>query len=73
MVPGTSRIAARDTVLPLGGGKDGKAPVFIAKDTLVMFHFYGLHQRKDIWGDDAAEFRPERWEDRKSSWVILLA
>lgn len=40
--------------------------------TLVVFHYFALHQRKDLWGPDAGEFRPERWQNEKTSWVILI-
>ena len=31
----------------------------------VGFVPYYLHRRKDIYGEDAREYRPERWEDPK--------
>ena len=37
VVPGNSREAIRDTVLPLGGGKDGKAPVLVKKGEVVSY------------------------------------
>ncbi|GKT62676.1 cytochrome P450 [Colletotrichum tofieldiae] len=62
-----SRGAARDTTLPVGGGPDGKSPVFIPKGTSVRWSSFRLHRRKDLYGEDADEFRPERWEERRPS------
>jgi cytochrome P450 len=56
-------MAVRDTVLPLGGGRDGQSPVLVTKGTLVCYNVYAMHRRKDFYGPDADEFRPERWED----------
>ncbi|KAI6782573.1 uncharacterized protein J7T54_003585 [Emericellopsis cladophorae] len=56
------RTAVRDTVLPRGGGPDGLAPLFVPKDTPVRWSSHSLHRRKDVYGEDADEFRPERWE-----------
>lgn len=58
-------------MLPVGSGQDGKSPVFVAAGTLVIFHFFVVHKRKDLWGPDADDFRPERWEDEKVSWVSV--
>ena len=63
VLPSNSRVAYQDTVLPTGGGPDGKAPVFVAKGTMVAFSITALHRRKDIWGEDASLFRPERWAE----------
>ncbi|KAK2055054.1 cytochrome P450 [Colletotrichum caudatum] len=63
-----SRCTARDTSLPVGGGPDGKAPVFVPKGTMVRWSIYHLHRRKDLYGEDADEFRPERWEERRPTW-----
>lgn len=57
-----TRVATADTTLPLGGGPDGLSPVFVPKGTVVSSSFYSLHHRKDIYGDDADTWRPERWE-----------
>ena len=64
-VPENGRVALEDTVLPTGGGPDGKAPVFVAKGRVVLWGLYPLHRRKDIFGEDADSFRPERWLDQK--------
>ena len=58
-----------DVVLPKGGGNDGKSPIFVRKGTSVHLHFNGLHKRKDLWGPDVDEFRPERWRDEITPWV----
>ncbi|RLL97488.1 hypothetical protein CFD26_101553 [Aspergillus turcosus] len=65
VVPRNERQAVRDTVLPLGGGKDGLSPVFVPKGTIVSYNVYAMHRRPDFYGPDADEFRPERWEDGK--------
>lgn len=65
VVPRNERQAVRDTVLPLGGGKYGLSPVLVPKGTIVSYNVYAMHRRADIYGPDAEEFRPERWEDGK--------
>ncbi|KAE8358733.1 cytochrome P450 [Aspergillus caelatus] len=47
VVPENGRRATRNTKLPRGGG--------------VVYNVNIMHRRKDIWGDDANEFRPQRW------------
>lgn len=71
VVPVNQRRAAVDTSLPVGGGPDGQSPVFVPKGTEVVYSTHVMHKRKDIWGKDAEEFRPERWEGRKSGWEYL--
>ena len=63
VVPGNSREAVEDTTLPIGGGPDGLAPLFIKKGDLVGWSVYTMHRRKDFYGEDAEEFKPERWLD----------
>ncbi|KAK9350123.1 cytochrome P450 [Lipomyces doorenjongii] len=71
-VPLNYRCAVRDTVLPVGGGPDGKSPVLIRKGDTVVYSVYVMHRRKDFFGDDADEFIPERWAEGKSwSWEYL--
>ncbi|KAL4748019.1 cytochrome P450 [Aspergillus terricola var. indicus] len=63
VVSRNERRAIWDTVLPLGGGEDGLTPDFVPKGTLVAYNIYAMHRRADLYGPDAEEFRPERWED----------
>lgn len=62
-VPVNTRTARRTTFLPTGGGPDGTSPVLIRKGENVAFSVYSMHRRKDLYGEDAEEFRPERWDE----------
>ncbi|ORY60997.1 cytochrome P450 monooxygenase [Pseudomassariella vexata] len=57
-----TRTSLQPATLPTGGGPDQCSPISIAKGTTVMFSQYSLHRRPEIYGMDAAIFRPERWE-----------
>lgn len=70
-VPTNGRQAIRDTVLPCGGGVDGSKPVAVMKGQTVIYSILGVHKRKDIWGEDAEEFVPERWDGRKIDWSYV--
>ncbi|KAI9699862.1 MAG: hypothetical protein M1820_007037 [Bogoriella megaspora] len=71
VVPNNSRQALKDTTIPRGGGPDGSSPIYIRKGQLVVYSVYALHRRPDIWGPDSDQFRPERWQGRKSGWEYL--
>jgi cytochrome P450 len=55
-------MAITDTVLPVGGGPDGKSPILVKAGTQVNYQVWVMHRRKDLYGEDAEEFKPERWE-----------
>lgn len=71
VVPGNTRCAEVDTVLPRGGGEDGQSPLFIPKGQAVQWSLYTMHRRKDFYGEDAEEFKPERWEALRPRWEYL--
>ena len=71
VVAGNSRAAVVDTVLPLGGGEDGKSPLFMPKGSVMQYSVYAMHRRKDFYGEDADEFKPERWATLRPGWVSL--
>jgi cytochrome P450 len=56
------RQALKDTILPKGGGRGGKAPIFVRKDEAVSYCVYAMQRRKDLYGEDANDFRPDRWD-----------
>ncbi|EEP76094.1 hypothetical protein UREG_00942 [Uncinocarpus reesii 1704] len=66
-VPLNNREAVRTTVLPTGGGSDGQSPILVRKGELVVFSQYVNSRKKNIWGPDAYEFHPGRWEENKLS------
>ncbi|MCJ1380073.1 hypothetical protein MMC17_003176 [Xylographa soralifera] len=52
-----------DTILPSGREPDGNSAISIRKGTDVNMVFLLTQKDPDILGQDAARFRPERWED----------
>lgn len=66
-VPLTSRVAMKDDILPLSEPvTDCKGKVHhtlrIRKGQMVFVPIVAMNNDKSIWGEDADEFRPERWE-----------
>ncbi|KAJ0758006.1 putative cytochrome P450 [Helianthus annuus] len=56
--------AANDDVLPDN--------TFVKKGYPVSYHIYAMGRSKELWGEDWAEFRPERWleKDETGRWVF---
>jgi cytochrome P450 len=71
IIPINSRTCIVDTILPLGGGPDGKSPTLVKAGTRIIFSIHALHRRKDLYGEDADLFLPERWEAMKPGYAIL--
>ncbi|TQE13727.1 hypothetical protein C1H46_000734 [Malus baccata] len=55
-VPVDSKQAANDDILP-----DGTK---VKKGMKVTYHVYAMGRMEEIWGEDWAEYRPERWLER---------
>jgi cytochrome P450 len=70
-VPLNSRRSVRDTTLPRGGGPDGESPLFVPKGTEVNYSVYAMHRTPEFWGSDANDFKPSRWDGRKSGFEFL--
>lgn len=71
VVPGNSRRANKLTTLPKGGGPDGESPVLIPANAEVNYSIHVMHRRKDLWGEDADTFKPERFVGRRPGWEFL--
>lgn len=69
--PTTTRICLKETILPFGGGADGSKPMAVVPGDHGSIVFAAIHRRKDLYGDDADEFRPERWENLRLTWEFL--
>lgn len=57
-------------MVPLGKpvtGRNGEqlSSVPISAGTPIMIPIVAVNLDKSVWGEDAAEFRPERWTDGK--------
>jgi len=53
--------------MPRGGGPDGQSPFLVRKGVGLGWSTYHLHRNKDIYGHDACNFQPSRWEDGELS------
>ncbi|KAK7051716.1 cytochrome P450 [Favolaschia claudopus] len=72
----TQRIAVADDVLPLSKpyiDKDGKShdSLAIAKGQMIHIPILAINTDPEIWGDDAAQFKPERWENLPESVSVV--
>ena len=45
-------IAVKDTIVPTGGGPDGKSLVFVEKGAVITLSVYGQDHGREFWGDD---------------------
>ncbi|KAJ7458177.1 cytochrome P450 [Mycena latifolia] len=66
VMPGIFRYACKDTVLPLSRplvGVDGKLmdSIPVPRGTITYVAISAANHNRQIWGEDALEFRPERW------------
>ncbi|KAL8826825.1 MAG: hypothetical protein Q9191_003562 [Dirinaria sp. TL-2023a] len=68
-LPVNVRVAMKTTLLPKGGGSDGESPVLMRRGTGVAYSVYHMHRRKDIYGPNADDFCPERWQEGKLDHV----
>ncbi|KAF4332997.1 n-alkane-inducible cytochrome P450 [Fusarium beomiforme] len=71
VIPTNARVAVRDTTIPRGGGIDGKSPLFISKGTAMFYNVYAMHRNEYVFGSEAEEFIPERWQDLRPGWGYL--
>lgn len=58
-------------MLPVGGGLDNKSPLLVEQGDLIETHFRSQQRDKSFWGDDADEFRPERWATIRPTWEYI--
>lgn len=70
-VPINTRQAVRDTVLPVGGGPDGQSPIVVQKGTVMRYSVWIMHRRKDIFGPDALDWKPDHWVGRRMGWEYI--
>ncbi|QRW08852.1 cytochrome P450 family protein [Ceratobasidium sp. AG-Ba] len=66
--PMVARQAVQDAVIPVGESyKDvhgiSHNEIRVQKWDTVMVPIKAMNRSKDVWGDDALDFRPERWDD----------
>ncbi|EIN09254.1 cytochrome P450 [Punctularia strigosozonata HHB-11173 SS5] len=62
----TERVATRDDVIPLDTpyvDKDGvtRESIRVKKGDNILVPIRAVNRSKELWGEDAEEFRPERW------------
>jgi cytochrome P450 len=56
------------TILPHGGGLEGKQPLYIEKGDNMEINYRSMMRDALYWGKDVNEFVPERWEHMRPGW-----
>ncbi|KAI0326037.1 cytochrome P450 [Cubamyces sp. BRFM 1775] len=75
-VTSTIRTANKADVIPLETpfrGLDGEMhnSIEVPEGTMMLIPFMSIHRSTAIWGPDASEFRPERWENPPKASVDI--
>jgi len=65
-VPFNARVANKDTTLPYGGGAEATLSILVKKGQKVVYSSWATHRSIKSFGDDAHDFRPERWVNMKA-------
>ncbi|KAJ3969298.1 cytochrome P450 [Lentinula raphanica] len=62
-VPMNSRLSDSPCAVPCTPLSKAHATnsVFIPSNTTILYNTFLIQRRKDLWGEDAEDFRPERW------------
>ncbi|KAG9121150.1 hypothetical protein FRC07_003018 [Ceratobasidium sp. 392] len=68
VVPNVAREVNMDVAVPVGESfKDrygvSQTEIKLQKGDAMLIPILAMNRSKDVWGDDAMEFRPERWEN----------
>jgi cytochrome P450 len=72
-VPSTVRVALKDDVVPLSrpykraDGKGTYNSIVLPKGHELFIPLNVIQLSKDLWGEDAGEFKPERWDNLPAS------
>ncbi|KAL9619343.1 MAG: hypothetical protein Q9160_006023 [Pyrenula sp. 1 TL-2023] len=70
--PVLARDAVADTILPTGGGPQGKKPIFAPAGTRIVGDFWTLHRNESIYGPHPEQFNPDRWSSiQPGQWQFL--
>lgn len=58
IIPMVTRVAVRDAKIPTD---DDNSQLDVPKGTRILVPFFALNRLPHLWGQDAAEFNPDRW------------
>ncbi|KAJ3785706.1 cytochrome P450 [Lentinula aff. detonsa] len=75
--PETARVAVKDDILPLSTpvtDKNGviRHEIHIQKGQHILLAISGVNLSKELWGEDAMQFKPERWESKLPEAVTAI-
>ncbi|KAF2709973.1 cytochrome P450 [Pleomassaria siparia CBS 279.74] len=62
------RQCLESTILPFGGGPNGKEPLYVPKGAIMEINYRAMCRDPTFWGSDAHLFKPERWEHVRPGW-----